>query len=221
MERELETMQVQLSQAEQALAADPGSTELASLCSELNELIALTKASIAAEQAEKVASSSRAEAKKRTNQTPAQTWSAGDDCLAKYSGDGGWYQARITSVGGSTENRVYSIVFKNYNTTELIKASDLKPLPANYVAPAPPASNKRKLTKAEEEEKDRKKKKNEKKVEMKAAKAKEQNSKQETWQKFAKKAERKGEVDYIILALFRRTVYGRGSYCWDSGHQYI
>lgn len=193
MEQELETFQVQLSQAEQALAADPGSTELASLCSELNELIALTKATIAAEQEEKAASSSRAESsKKRTTQTPAQTWSAGDDCLAKYSADGGWYQARITSVGGSAENRVYSIVFKGYNTTELAKSSDIKPLPPNYVAPTPVASNKRKLTKAEEEEKERKKKKNEKKLEVKAAKAKEQNNKQETWQKFAKKAERKG-----------------------------
>ena len=39
---------------------------------------------------------------------------------------------------------------------------------------------------------ERKKKKNEKKVAMKAEKAKEQAAKQQTWQKFAKKSEKKG-----------------------------
>ena len=38
----------------------------------------------------------------------------------------------------------------------------------------------------------RKKKKNEKKLEIRAAKAREQNEKQQTWQKFAKKSEKKG-----------------------------
>ena len=42
------------------------------------------------------------------------------------------------------------------------------------------------------EERERKKKKNEKKLEVKAAKAKEQTEKQATWQKFAKKSEKKG-----------------------------
>ena len=44
----------------------------------------------------------------------------------------------------------------------------------------------------EEEERERKKKKNEKKVEIRAQKAKEQTEKQATWQKFAKKSEKKG-----------------------------
>ena len=44
----------------------------------------------------------------------------------------------------------------------------------------------------EEEERERKKKKNEKKLEVRAAKAKEQQEKQVSWQKFAKKSERKG-----------------------------
>lgn len=187
---DLETYQVQLSQVELALAADPKSTELASLRSELQELIQLTQTAISQAEA---ASSSKAESSRKAAVTaPSKTWSAGDECLAKYSGDGGWYPARITSVGGSAENRVYSIVFKGYNTTELVKSGEIKTLPANYAATAPSASNKRKLTKAEEEERERKKKKNEKKLEVKAAKAKEQNNKQATWQKFAKKSEKKG-----------------------------
>ncbi|OBZ79164.1 hypothetical protein A0H81_00920 [Grifola frondosa] len=83
-------------------------------------------------------------------------------------------------------------MFKGYNNTELVNASQIKALPANYQTLAPSSSNKRKLSKVEEEEKERKKKKNEKKVEAKAAKAKEQTQKQATWQKFAKKSEKKG-----------------------------
>ncbi|KAF9015187.1 hypothetical protein BDQ17DRAFT_1229866 [Cyathus striatus] len=185
---DLETYQVQLSQVELALQSDTSNAELVSLRSELKELIDLAQTAIAQAEA---ASSSKSESRKSASATPAHTWSAGDDCLAKYSGDGGWYPARITFIGGSTENRVYSIVFKGYNTTELVKVSDLKVLPPNYNTPAP-SSNKRKLTKVEEEERERKKKKNEKKLEVKAAKAKEQMQKQASWQKFAKKAEKKG-----------------------------
>ncbi|KAF8912731.1 hypothetical protein CPB84DRAFT_1721509 [Gymnopilus junonius] len=186
---DLETYQVQLSQVELALSADPSNTELASLRDELKELIGLAQAAIAQAEA---ASSSKSESRKSTTATPTHTLSAGDECLAKYSGDGAWYPARITSIGGATENPVYSIVFKGYNTTELVKGNEIKPLPPNYANTPAPSSNKRKLTKAEEEEREKKKKKNEKKLEVKAAKAKEQLAKQATWQKFAKKSEKKG-----------------------------
>lgn len=186
---DLETYQVQLSQVELALSAEPSNTELSSLRDELKELIELAQAAIAQAEA---SSTSKAESRKQSNSTPTHTWEAGDECLAKYSADGQWYPARITSIGGAVENRVYSIVFKGYNTTELLKAPEIKPLPANYIPSVPSASNKRKLTKAEEEEREKKKKKNEKKLETRAAKAKEQTQKQATWQKFAKKSEKKG-----------------------------
>ncbi|KAG6911906.1 hypothetical protein DXG01_000153 [Tephrocybe rancida] len=190
MERaDLETYQVQLSQVETTLALDPDNSELASLANELKELIQLTKAALAQAEA---ASSSKSDPRKTASSTPTQSWSAGDECLAKYSADGSWYPARITSVGGSSENRIYSIVFKGYNTTELVKANEIKTLPPNYANINPPVSNKRKLSKQEEEEREKKKKKNEKKLEVKAAKAKEQTQKQATWQKFAKKSEKKG-----------------------------
>ncbi|PPQ71340.1 hypothetical protein CVT24_012081 [Panaeolus cyanescens] len=186
---DLETYQVQLSQVELALSADPSNTELSSLRDELKELIELAQTAIAQAEA---ASTSKSDARKQANSTPTHTWAAGDECLAKYSGDGQWYPARITSIGGAVENRVYSIVFKGYNTTELVKSSEVKPLPANYAPSIASASNKRKLTKAEEDEREKKKKKNEKKLETRAAKAKEQTQKQATWQKFAKKSEKKG-----------------------------
>jgi hypothetical protein len=192
MDADLETYQVQLSQVDLAISSDPDNAELVSLRSELKELVELTKSAIAA-QAE--AASSKAESssssRKKDASAPTHSWSAGDECLAKYSSDGQWYPARITSVGGSADNRVYSVVFKGYNSTELVKSSEIKSMPANH-AFVTPVSNKRKLTKAEEEEREKKKKKNEKKVEAKAAKAKEQTAKQATWQKFAKKSEKKG-----------------------------
>lgn len=185
----LETYQVQLSQVELALAADPENAELASLRSELQELINLTTSLIS--QSESTASSSKSAESSRKTTTVQQsiTWSAGDECLAKYSGDGGWYPARINSVAGSAEKRAYSIVFKNYNTTEQVEASSLKPLPPNHNLQP---SAKRKAKEEEEEEKERKRKKNEKKLETRAAKAKEQVQKQASWQKFAKKSEKKG-----------------------------
>ncbi|KAF9242878.1 hypothetical protein BU15DRAFT_86670 [Melanogaster broomeanus] len=187
---DLETYQVQLSQVELALQADPDNTELSSLQSELKELISLAQESIA--QAEAASSSRAGPSRKSASSTPTVTWSAGNECLAKYSGDDSFYPARITSVGGSAENPVFSIVFRGYNTTEVVKGSEIKPLPANHQEKMPAMPNKRKLNKAEEEERERKKKKNEKKVEAKATKAKEQLAKQATWQKFAKKSEKKG-----------------------------
>lgn len=194
---ELETYQVQLSQVELALVSDPDNKELTSLRSELKELISLTELALA--QVEAAASSSTAASSSKSKSTSAattQAFDAGDECLAKYSGDGKWYPARITSIGGADDRRVYSVVFKGYNSTELVAAGDVKALPANYAATSATASagTKRKLTKEEEDEAARKKKKNEKRSEVRAQKSAEQQQKQVAWQKFAKKGEKKGVV---------------------------
>lgn len=180
---------------ELALVSDPSNAELTSLRSELKELISLTQAAIEQAEAAAAASSSKAKSSNSTTST-AQTFAAGDECLAKYSGDGKWYPARITSIGGSEERRVYSVVFKGYNSTELVKAGEVKPLPPSYQNQAAASSlgTKRKLTKEEEEEAAKKKKKNEKRMEVRNQKSQEQNDKQAAWKKFAKKGEKKGIV---------------------------
>lgn len=193
---DLETYQVQLQQVETALASDPDNDELKDLHRELKELISLTEQALA-QRATATSSSAAGSSKKQNPQsTSAPQWKAGDECLAKYSSDGQWYPARIASVGGSVENRVYTIVFKSYNTTELINSSSIKALPAHSQAVNDPylssTNNKRKPTKVEEEDRERKRKKNEKKLEVRAQKAKEQNEKQAVWKKFAKKSEKKG-----------------------------
>jgi survival-of-motor-neuron-related-splicing factor 30 len=200
---DLETYQVQLTQVEIALFADPDNAELASLRSELQELINLTKTVISQSESAAASSSKSTDSSRKTATTQNSfNWSAGDDCLAKYS-DGAWYPARINSVAGSAQRRVYSIVFKSYNTTEQVEASSLKSLPPNYTQL--PSSAKRKAKEEEEEEKERKRKKNEKKLETRAAKAKEQVQKQASWQKFAKKSEKKG----VHIAEYQGRVYSR------------
>jgi len=198
--KELETYQVQLSQVELALVSDPSNAELTSLRSELKELISLTETALdqaEAASASAVASSSKSKSQSHDKTTAVSvTFTAGEEALAKYSGDGKWYPARITSIGGAEDRRVYSVVFKGYNSTELVAAADVKPLPASYNASdaAGPSTKKRKLTEEEEKEAARKKVKNEKRVEVRAQKAAEQNGKQAAWQKFAKKGEKKGVV---------------------------
>lgn len=194
---DLETYQVQLQQVEVALSNDPDNDGLKDLRKELKELISLTEQALAQQGAATSSSAASSSSKKRDAQlSSAPQWKAGDECLAKYSSDGQWYPARIASVGGSVENRFYTIVFKTYNTTELVNSSAIRVIPPNHQASNNPylssTSNKRKLTKDEEDERERKKKKNEKKLEVRAQKAKEQNEKQATWQKFAKKSEKKG-----------------------------
>ncbi|KAG8748536.1 hypothetical protein FRC10_003670 [Ceratobasidium sp. 414] len=205
--KELETYQVQLSQVELALASDPGNEELTSLRSELKELILLTETALAQADAPSSSTPTAAGSTPRSASAtphpprskqpagPGASLQAGDECLAKYSGDSQWYPARITSVGGSDERRVFNVVFKGYNSTELLDASALKPMPAGgWKGHTAAAHGKRRLTQEEEDERERKKKKNEKKLEVRAAKAKEQNNKQAAWQKFAKKSEKKGVV---------------------------
>ncbi|KAM0750652.1 hypothetical protein T439DRAFT_356403 [Meredithblackwellia eburnea MCA 4105] len=117
---------------------------------------------------------------------PASTLAlkAGDECQARYSGDGKWYPARITSIGGSDSHRVFSVIFHGYDSTELVSATEVKSLTE---------TKKRQIELTEEEkEKERKRKKNEKKAETKAEKQKEQGERQKSWQSFAKKAVKKG-----------------------------
>ncbi|KJZ71646.1 hypothetical protein HIM_08958 [Hirsutella minnesotensis 3608] len=52
-----------------------------------------------------------------------------DTVLAKWvSGDRGFYPARITSVTGSSSAPIYSVKFKNYDTTETLRSKDIRPI---------------------------------------------------------------------------------------------
>jgi survival-of-motor-neuron-related-splicing factor 30 len=165
----LETVQL-------GLQADPENAELQELKTELEEVISLTEATIAelkpsSEPAivpkkapeppiKEKWSRENHPAFKKTTTTPTSTdepetpvtFAVNDMVLAKWhSGDKGFYPARITSITGSSTAPVYIVKFKSYDTTETLRAKDIKPIvnpnkrkadgtPVSASIPTPPAS---------------------------------------------------------------------------------
>ncbi|GAA5881798.1 hypothetical protein JCM3774_001283 [Rhodotorula dairenensis] len=224
-QQELETYEYQLSQIKLGLAKDPNNVEMQTLKTELEDLIALTKEYLSS-QAPAAASTSTAAAPSSSASSASTPKSAaavsassstgkakaaptasgvkvsykpGDDCSCRYS-DGKWYPARITQISGSTDQPVYTVVFKGYNTPEVVTMNDIRPSnkwdsgAAGAEGAGGAAGEKRKAGEPTKEdlEKERKKKKNEKKAETLKAKAEEQAAKQKGWQSFAKKGTKKG-----------------------------
>ncbi|GAA5961374.1 hypothetical protein JCM3765_004394 [Sporobolomyces pararoseus] len=214
--QELETYEYQLAQLKLGLAKDPSNTEFLTLKEELESLIDLIKQSIAPTPAPPVPSTSTSASTSASTSTaqqeskPKRVWKTGDDCSARYSQDGKWYPARITSIAGSSEHPVYTVLFKGYDTPETVNQKDLRPpsnqfgngstAPTSASGSSTPlgagAGEKRKASSREpsqaELDKEKKKKKNEKKAETQKAKAEEQASRQKGWQSFAKKSAKKG-----------------------------
>ena len=136
------------------LQADPDSAELQELKTELEQVISLTEAAIAELKPssvpavmpkktseppvkEKWSRENHPAFKGKSTATPAPTeetdtptsFKVNDTVLAKwYSGDKGFYPARITSITGSSTAPVYIVKFKNYDTTETLRAKDIKPI---------------------------------------------------------------------------------------------
>lgn len=133
------------------LQADPDSAELQELKTELEQVISLTEAAIA----ELKPPSVPAAVPKKQSELPtkekwsrenhpafkksattlaeetdaATTFKVNDTVLAKWhSGDKGFYPARITSITGSSTAPVYIVKFKSYDTTETLRAKDIKPV---------------------------------------------------------------------------------------------
>ncbi|GAA5903627.1 hypothetical protein JCM5296_001373 [Sporobolomyces johnsonii] len=212
--QELETYEYQLAQIKLGLAKEPTNTEYLTLKDELESLIALIKESLGAQAPAPppaAASPAPSSAKPSTPRSaapsastsrpasaqPKHDFKSGDDCSARYEGDGKWYPARITSISGTSDQPVYTVVFRGYDTPEIVSAKDVRP-PSKWDAATSAGGSgvgeKRKLGEPTKEdlEKERKKKKNEKKAETQKMKAEEQNAKQKGWQAFAKKSAKKG-----------------------------
>lgn len=127
-----------------SLQADPDNTELASLKSELDELISLTETAIAEEKAAQHAAPPKSGVQENrfknngfkktdpeevTPSTNIHSFAVNDNVLARWiSGDHGFYPARITSVTGSSSNPVYLVSFKSYAAVENLTSKDLRPI---------------------------------------------------------------------------------------------
>lgn len=192
----------QLKSVKEAYAADPTNSELINLKEELENLIALTTEYLDSQSAPSApaaapkkkddapkasGSSTPAENNKKRKAPPSAATpdvNAGDEVQAKYR-DGKFYPARVISISGSTDNPVYTVIFKGYTSSEVLGLGDVKALSVD---------KKRAMEiSAEEAEKERKKKKYDKKQETRQQKNAEQNEKKASWQKFATKGAKKGQ----------------------------
>ncbi|KAA8565590.1 hypothetical protein EYC84_009442 [Monilinia fructicola] len=151
LENDIKEYKLQLETVQLGLQADPDNAELQTLKAELEEVISLTESTIAEL---KPAPAPVAQSKKPSEPPVKEKWSrenhpafkkaappppeepevptsfsVNDMVLAKWhSGDKGFYPARITSITGSSTSPVYIVKFKNYDTTETLRAKDIKPI---------------------------------------------------------------------------------------------
>lgn len=128
---EVESYKFQLEQVQVALEADPTNEELLKLQNDLKDLIAMFETALASNTTESKPKRKREET--TTTATPDKSsntalktheFSVDQEVMARYSGDGQFYKAVITAIGGA--DQVFSVKFKGYNDTEFVKAEDIK-----------------------------------------------------------------------------------------------
>ncbi|WVQ70802.1 hypothetical protein IAR50_000324 [Cryptococcus sp. DSM 104548] len=196
MDAELQTYKDQLAYVNLSLESDPTNDDLLKLKTELVELIDLTQQAMGhstggvkgGDPSTKGKSASKGKEKEVTNWQDQGQYKAGMDCMAKYK-DGKWYPARINAVVGSQESPLYTITFKGYTSSTNVPLSSLRPHDPNAPIPQP---QKRKNEELTEKEKEKKKKKGDKWMATQKQRADEVKEKKNAWEKFGKKASKKG-----------------------------
>lgn len=74
--------------------------------------------------------------------TELVNYKVNDSVMAKWvSGDKSFYPARITSITGSSTAPIYVVKFKSYDTTEQLRAKDLRPIAQKRKADGTPVNN--------------------------------------------------------------------------------
>jgi survival of motor neuron-related-splicing factor 30 len=147
----------QLDIVQAQLKGDPDNAELNSLRTELDEMIALLNESLS-ELKPKQAKPAPTPQERAPRESQARKPAAADDrdagkegvvayqvndnVMAKWvSGDKAFYPARITSITGSSTDPVYIVKFKSYDTTETLRARDIRPVSNKRKADGTPASS--------------------------------------------------------------------------------
>ncbi|KAI0386315.1 hypothetical protein F5Y04DRAFT_120166 [Hypomontagnella monticulosa] len=165
LEEDIKQYQEQLDVVNTGLKDDPGNAELLALKSELDDALALlnetlaelkpTKASPPKSKApspppvqEKWSRENHPAFKKTTptEEKEAETgpvnYKVNDNVMAKWvSGDKAFYPARITSITGSSTAPIYVVKFKSYDTTEQLRAKDIRPIAQKRKADGTPVSS--------------------------------------------------------------------------------
>jgi survival of motor neuron-related-splicing factor 30 len=158
------TARTQLDVVDAGLNDDPSNAELLALKSELDDALALLNETLAELKPAKAPSKPKApspppvqEKWSRENHpafkkvAPAEdkevdsapiNYKVNDNVMAKWvSGDKGFYQARITSITGSSVAPIYIVKFKSYDTTEQLRAKDIRPFAQKRKADGTPTSS--------------------------------------------------------------------------------
>ncbi|KAI9493923.1 hypothetical protein BDB00DRAFT_928643 [Zychaea mexicana] len=146
MSDDSESYLYQLEQVELALSKDPENEEFKKLQQDLKELIALTqqleqqqkksttqspKTPISPQSSSQQGLEKKQGGKSTVTVSPTPVlkthqFSVGQDVMARWSGDGQFYRATITAIGGA--DQVFSVSFRGYAETEMVKAEDVKAL---------------------------------------------------------------------------------------------
>lgn len=154
------------------LKDDPSNAELLALKSELDDALALLNETLAELKPTKAPPQSKdpsppptqekwsrenhpafkksAPAEEKEGDTSLVNYKVNDTVMAKWvSGDKAFYPARITSITGSSTAPIYVVKFKSYDTTEQLRAKDIRPIaqkrkadgtPVNSASPFPAPS---------------------------------------------------------------------------------
>ncbi|KAL7308112.1 hypothetical protein PS15m_012006 [Mucor circinelloides] len=129
---EIESYKFQLEQVELALQSDPENEELKKLQHDLQELITMFEAVAEPTSPKKKDThhyQQQPSSTPATNTTTAlktHEFSVDQEVMARWSGDGEFYKATITAIGGA--DQVFSVKFKGYSEAEFVKAEDIKPI---------------------------------------------------------------------------------------------
>ncbi|KAI1087300.1 hypothetical protein F5B19DRAFT_486828 [Rostrohypoxylon terebratum] len=151
LEEEIKQYQEQLDAVNIGLKDDPGNAGLLDLKSELDDALALLHETLAELKPTKAPPKPKAPSPPPVQEkwsrekhpafkkaTPAEekeadagpvNYKVNDNIMAKWvSGDKTFYPARITSITGSSTDPIYVVKFKSYDTTEQLRAKDIRPI---------------------------------------------------------------------------------------------
>ncbi|KAI1373499.1 hypothetical protein F4677DRAFT_217443 [Hypoxylon crocopeplum] len=173
LEEDIKQYKEQLDVVNAGLKDDPGNAELLALKSELDDALELLKETLAELKPTKAPPSKpkapspppvqekwsrenhpafkkAAPAEEKEADAGLVNYKVNDNIMAKWvSGDKAFYPARITSITGSSTSPIYVVKFKSYDTTEQLRAKDIRPVaqkrkadgtPVNSASPFPTPS---------------------------------------------------------------------------------
>ncbi|GLH02294.1 hypothetical protein R5R35_013687 [Gryllus longicercus] len=208
----LHNYKLQLQQVEAALTTDPDNEELMKLKTDLEEVIELTRDLIKTQLLE-LKSTGRAPGtsdsdeistkllpveQPTVDESVKKDWKVGEKCLAIWSGDGQYYEATIEDI--TEDGEEVSVVFDNYNNSDVTTLSLLKELKAGVKRPVEDGPDSKTKKQALSKQREYQKKKKQKKLQRYKQMEEEREGEKNKWLAFHSKAFKKGMTKKSIFA---------------------